>query len=301
MDSTETDDESLIGEACHIVAHSSDGPRGNSLRPPEQRDKYGNLILLCNIHHKQIDDQPDTFTVSHLQHLKNDHEMWVRQSLASYDAAKQGDDEIYADYITEWETRSFLNEWMIWSTNVLSHGRPTLRKAIADSLSDLPGWLLGRIWPCRYPQLEDSFLNFRLVLQDFLRTFFEHASLDNEKTWITDKFYQIPEWNPTRYERLSKQYDYHVGMVEDLTLELTRAGNLVCDRVREFIIPSYRIKEGVLLVQSGPYGDLSWRTHRAEYSSEERKQRPYKGSKAFESERFERNFYFGENPTESNN
>ena len=65
------------------------------------------------------------------------------------------------------------------------------------------------------------------------------------------------------------------------------------------IIPSYRIKEGVLLVQSGPYGDFSWTTHRLEYSVEERKQRSYNGLKAFETERFTRKFYFGEKPTES--
>ena len=230
MDSTETDDESLVGEACHIVAQSSDGPRGDSPLSPEQRDKYGNLILLCNIHHKQVDDQPNTFTVPELQRLKNAHETWVRQSLTTYDPAKQRDDEIYADYITEWETRSFLSEWMSWSANVLS-GLPTLKKAIVASLSDLSPWLLGRIWPHRYPELEDSFLNFRLVLQDFLRTFFEHATLHNDEMWITDKFYQILEWNPERYEQLSKQYDYHVGMVDDLMLELTRAGNLICDRV----------------------------------------------------------------------
>lgn len=28
MDETETDDASIVGEACHIVAESPDGPRG---------------------------------------------------------------------------------------------------------------------------------------------------------------------------------------------------------------------------------------------------------------------------------
>jgi hypothetical protein len=58
MDATETDDESIIGEECHIFARGKNGPRGNSTLTEEQRDKYSNLILLCSVHHKLIDDQP---------------------------------------------------------------------------------------------------------------------------------------------------------------------------------------------------------------------------------------------------
>jgi HNH endonuclease len=132
MDSTETDDESVIGEACHIVAQSSDGPRGDSPLSPDQRDKYGNLILLCNVHHKQIDDQPNTFTVAELQRLKNDHETWVRQSLVTYDSTKQRDDEIYADYVTEWanggRTFAWLNTCPPRRIRIRTTGQPTGQK-----------------------------------------------------------------------------------------------------------------------------------------------------------------------------
>src|SRR5690242_7377692 len=36
-----------------------------------------------------------------------------------------------------------------------------------------------------------------------------------------------------------------VALVEDLMLELTRAANYVCDRVREFLLRSYRIRDGL--------------------------------------------------------
>ncbi|MCH1643274.1 HNH endonuclease, partial [Paenibacillus timonensis] len=49
MDETETDDESVIGDECHIVAREEDGPRGESILSKEQRDKYNNLILLYKI------------------------------------------------------------------------------------------------------------------------------------------------------------------------------------------------------------------------------------------------------------
>jgi hypothetical protein len=38
MEATETDDASVVGEACHIVAQSEEGPRGNSELTRQQRD-----------------------------------------------------------------------------------------------------------------------------------------------------------------------------------------------------------------------------------------------------------------------
>lgn len=77
MEATSTDDESLIGEACHIVAKSKDGPRGDSQLSSEDRDKYPNLILMCQKHHKKIDDQFNHYTVSKLHQIKLEHERWV--------------------------------------------------------------------------------------------------------------------------------------------------------------------------------------------------------------------------------
>lgn len=75
------DDESIIGEECHIVARETNGPRGQSPLAQNERDAYGNLILLCRIHHKLIDDQPNTYDAEHLNIIKANHENWVRESL----------------------------------------------------------------------------------------------------------------------------------------------------------------------------------------------------------------------------
>ncbi len=81
MDSNAIDQASLVGQECHIVAKEKDGPRGNSPLSQKQRDEYENLLLLCNIHHKLIDDQPNTYTVESLQQIKAAHEQWVRECL----------------------------------------------------------------------------------------------------------------------------------------------------------------------------------------------------------------------------
>lgn len=295
MDATQTDDESVIGEAAHIVGEKDDGPRGNSPLTREQRDKYANLILLCNIHHKIVDDQVGEYTVERLISLKQDHENWVRHQLG-FDEAKLRDDESYAGYLEHWTSILQLDEWRNWASSPLYGGQPSLRTDIKVALDDIRPWILSRVWPGRYSDLEDAFTNFRYVAQDFCLTFEWHAEKLGDDEWQTAKFYQINQWDPERYQRLFKQFDEHVALVEDLLLELTRAANYVCDKAREHILPTYRLKEGVLLVTSGPYMDLSVRTHRVEYRGNERTARPYPGLDEFKTVRFTRDHYFGYPP-----
>ncbi|MFD1903048.1 hypothetical protein ACFSQ7_01220 [Paenibacillus rhizoplanae] len=50
-------------------------------RPKDVIDTYDNFILLCRIHHKMIDDQPETFTEDIIKQIKVNHELWVSKSL----------------------------------------------------------------------------------------------------------------------------------------------------------------------------------------------------------------------------
>lgn len=292
MDATETDDASIVGEACHIVAKSPSGPRGKSVLTECQRDKYNNLILLCSIHHKVIDDQVATYSVDVLVCLKTDHEQWVRDKLG-FDDKNQQDDEIYAAYVEEWADRMQLNNWTDWASSLISSGQPTLHNEMKVALDAIPAWLLSRIWPSRYPELESAFLNFRRVAQDLSSLLGQHAIQRMPGEWETEKFYRLPEWNPERYQQLVAEYEAHVALVEDLALELTRAANYVCDKVRCYLMRSYRINEGALLIEGGPYSDLSMKTYRVEYNDAERTSRPYPGLNAFRTIRFERDYCFG--------
>jgi hypothetical protein len=95
VDETSTDDPSVIGEEAHIIAQKEDGPRGVSPLTMEQRDKYENLILLCSIHHKVVDDQEKEYTVDRLKDFKTKHETWIKENL-KVDNKKIKDDEVYA-------------------------------------------------------------------------------------------------------------------------------------------------------------------------------------------------------------
>jgi hypothetical protein len=103
MGGLQDDGGAVVGDECHIVAKSSAGPRGNPDIKKSQLDKYNNLILLCKIHHKAIDDQPSLFTEAHLRQIKERHEEWVKASLheASLPNANQelheSDEDIFLD------------------------------------------------------------------------------------------------------------------------------------------------------------------------------------------------------------
>ena len=68
-----------IGEMAHIIAKSPNGPRGieNSI------DSYDNLILLCPNHHREIDKNPLQWDIDRLRKVKQEHELWVTESLRS--------------------------------------------------------------------------------------------------------------------------------------------------------------------------------------------------------------------------
>ncbi len=73
-------DESLIGEECHIISKSKQGPRHEE-KENFNYDSYENLILLCRNHHSLIDQQWDTYTIELVRELKRNHEKWVSKKL----------------------------------------------------------------------------------------------------------------------------------------------------------------------------------------------------------------------------
>jgi len=54
VNSTPKNDESVIGEECHIVSGQTNGPRYDPTFTKEKLDSFENLMLLCRIHHKMI-------------------------------------------------------------------------------------------------------------------------------------------------------------------------------------------------------------------------------------------------------
>lgn len=72
--------DTVVGDECHIVSPTRNGPRGDE--PYEgNMDGYDNLVLLCKTHHKLADDNPEDYTAERLRQLKRKHEVWVHSTL----------------------------------------------------------------------------------------------------------------------------------------------------------------------------------------------------------------------------
>ncbi len=63
-----------FAEMAHIVAFKPVGPRGTADLSRAELNDISNLMLLCPICHKLIDDNPDLYTVETLREFKRDHE-----------------------------------------------------------------------------------------------------------------------------------------------------------------------------------------------------------------------------------
>ena len=75
------DQESVVGDECHINGQKKSAARFVENHNNLRINSYENLILLCKIHHKLVDDQVHTFTTDYLHEIKSAHEKWVNDTL----------------------------------------------------------------------------------------------------------------------------------------------------------------------------------------------------------------------------
>src|SRR5579872_3122522 len=65
---------SILCQICHIKGENIGSARYDASQPNDARQGYENLILLCGVHHKIIDDDPNSWTVEKLAQTKRNHE-----------------------------------------------------------------------------------------------------------------------------------------------------------------------------------------------------------------------------------
>lgn len=80
-----------VGEECHIISKTPNGPR--YMPNLDNYDTYDNLILLCSVHHKEIDDKNNVslYPPQRLYQIKEVHEKWVNETLDSKNQPKEKD------------------------------------------------------------------------------------------------------------------------------------------------------------------------------------------------------------------
>lgn len=234
---------SLIGEECHIEAQSGNGPRFNSKLTEKQIDHYSNLILLCPTHHKIVDDNPEEYTVAALKKMKVEHENRVRRAL---DDKSENDDMHYESIIMYIDMMLEFEYWEAW-TSYLLNAQPWIRKDLFDSFEDIHKFIVSRVWPGRYPELESAANNFNRVLWDFNDVFIRHSE-ERLGEYRTCRFYRTEPYDHKVADALLPSYNRHVCLIHLMIFELTRAGNHLCDMMRKYVDSGYRLAEGKLMV-----------------------------------------------------
>lgn len=81
VDETSVDAESVVGDECHINSSAPNGPRHDPTVNHLMIDDLPNLLLLCRVHHKMVDDQFETYTAEVLRSIRANHERWVEAKL----------------------------------------------------------------------------------------------------------------------------------------------------------------------------------------------------------------------------
>ena len=74
-----TGDKVNFSNYAHIIASSTNGPRGDKILSSKLSNDVNNIMVLCRDHHKEIDDLPEKYTVDILKNMKSEHENYVRE------------------------------------------------------------------------------------------------------------------------------------------------------------------------------------------------------------------------------
>lgn len=295
-------EEVVIGKECHIVAKGDSGPRApDSLTEAERtrwrslindRDGYQNLILLCGIHHDIIDGDVSNHPVCRLVEMKQAHEQAIDERLSSEQRNEDMIEVRYAAIVDEWERRIEIDRWdgQISKAAVSA----AVNEKVLDELQSLGGWLLKRVWPRTLPRLENAFLNFRRVAEDFDAVVTRFATRRNGVVLVDRVYREVDGMRADEETRqfLERRSEYYQDLAADLAIELTRAVNLVCERVREQLWPTYRLDEGYATIGLGFNAGLVFETLRPLYEPDA-PDIPYPGLPAFVDERADRDYARG--------
>jgi hypothetical protein len=217
-----------------------------------------NLILLCKEHHKCIDSDENYYTIEKLLEIKMNHENWVRDNL-KIDYQQQKDDELFADYIDQIQKLANFDNWLGWTIHLLGGHFTKIDKQQFNNLIELHRFIRGREFPKSKQNLIDAIDLFNLVLEDFINEF-EIYNIDDDDD---EKYYHTKQLYRTNVVTPEKQ-DLHEFLLEELIIELTKAGNYLFNQIRQSIFPTYRFKEGNLILNDAPIMGFSYRRYKYE-------------------------------------
>jgi hypothetical protein len=277
-----TQDKSLasdsfpLGEQAHIIGESKDATRGKSPLTKDERDSYFNLMLLCPKHHTIVDNNPEDYPVEKLHLIKDQHELWVEQTLSeSGDLRKTAQDMIYVDLIDAAVEACQLDSWDKWASRALSTNM-NWDKDAQERIFRFLNKILGALWPKTLPELECALKKLAFEMHEAIEAFCEHCefSKTTDDILVEERFYKSRGWieDDLEYESLFKEYEVWNDKCQKHVIEATKAANWLADVVRRDINPLFFATKGKFFVFMGPYDPLTFRSVFLGYGEEEKKE-----------------------------
>jgi tRNA A-37 threonylcarbamoyl transferase component Bud32 len=211
-----------------------------------------------------------------------------------------------APFLPDAQYRAILNEtadrlqfahWDSRMSGLTTNDQPSLAKETIEHIDDFTLWLLRRPWPGTRDDLEIAFKNLRRVAGDLLRIFKSRIADPNaEMLWTKSHEYDYQDEDDPENRELQEAYDAHVDLIQDLTAEVTRAANWLCELARKAVDPSFFLDHGWLTLTSGPHDLLQYETFIVRYTKEDLAidGPPYKGLTDFISRRKLRDRHWGD-------
>jgi hypothetical protein len=228
----------VVGENCHIVAENVDGPRGHYPVPEADRNRYPNLILLCNIHHKIVDTDVTSWSVERLHQVKSDHENWIK---TTFEQSRNSDVILYKHLVEVASEKLMLKAWNVISDHAVRH--LAYIKWI-DGIYEFNAAVQHALWPRTQVALEDS-------IRELSRRACEYADHYMTLAWsprVDAEFYQEDK---TWKKQWRDDYGQYAGRSEvwqrnnfTLLMNLTYAINEFAGCVRAVVDPSFFLERG---------------------------------------------------------
>lgn len=295
----------IIGEEAHIVAREEDGPRGQSALTVAQRDYYSNILLLCPTHHTIIDSEPTgprDYPTETLLEIKQSHEQWVIEN-NKVDQSSQRAEEQWGRIVDEFASRMRWDNWNEEIGCILEPGAgPYLTHDVHARLTEIPRWVLSRIWPPSHQHLRALIEGVATAINDLL-FIFDRDREDcpyRNNAYSLVKSYKIRDYDPPLYNSLLADYKYRVDLLYDLVLEVTRYSNAICDEIRRKLDPQYRFNEGAVLLHNGPTISMTHEVLRPEFNADDFRngRQPYIDLSTFKKDRFSRDSHLSDSSGE---
>lgn len=172
LNEEDTSEAVTLGEMCHIVGEkkSKKSPRGISKMSLEDRNRYSNLILLCVHHHRIIDKNEKAWPVEVLHQVKDDHELWVEESLES---KKLSPDEIFYAETTDMISNALqLNQWNWFIDNAVRH---LIHRDFVNAADLFTEREMAIDWPNSKPELREAMENLITSYIQFIDQYLDRA------------------------------------------------------------------------------------------------------------------------------